>query len=208
MPRIITLSREFGSGGRELGKRLSDCLGFAYYDREILEALARQTETSQWYVETLLGRGMPAGFSMHYGQSFSAYSPVTKQTVKLLVAERKITRTLAEQGDCVIVGRGASAVLADFHPFSIFVYADLPAKLARCRARAPENEALTDREIEKRMRQVDAARASVHGMVSDLRWGDKAGYHLCVNTTGMSIKHAAPALANYAEQWLRGSAQP
>ena len=204
MPQIITVSREFGSGGRELGKRLSDLLGFAYYDREILEELARQTGTCKQYAENLLGRGMPAGFSLHFGRSFTSYSPVTQQAVKLLVAERRIIRALAEQGDCIIVGRGANAVLADFRPFSLFVYADMPAKLARCRARAPEGEHLTDRELEKRIRQVDMARAGVHGMVSGLHWGDKAGYHLCINTSGMEIKCAAPHVAAYATQWLRG----
>ena len=119
-------------------------------------------------------------------------------------AERRIIRALAEQGDCIIVGRGANAVLADFRPFSLFVYADTPAKLARCRARAPEGEHLTDRELEKRIRQVDMARAGVNGMVSGLHWGDKAGYHLCINTSGMEIKCAAPHVAAYATQWLRG----
>ena len=122
----------------------------------------------------------------------------------MLVAERRIIRALAEQGDCIIVGRGANAVLADFRPFSLFVYADMPAKLARCRARAPEGEHLTDRELEKRIRQVDMARAGVNGMVSGLHWGDKAGYHLCINTSGMEIKCAAPHVAAYATQWLRG----
>ena len=204
MPHIITVSREFGSGGRELGKRLSDLMGYAYYDREILEELARQTGTDERYAENLLGRGMPAGFSLHFGRSLASYSPVTQQAVRLLVAERRIIRALAEQGDCIIVGRGANAVLEDFHPFSLFVYADMPAKLARCRARAPEDEHLTDRELEKRIRQVDAARAGVHGMVSGLRWGDKAGYRLCVNTSGIPIKQIAPHIAAYAEQWLRG----
>ena len=54
MTKVITVSREFGSGGRELGKRLADTLGYAYYDKEILEEIAKQTQTSEWYVERML----------------------------------------------------------------------------------------------------------------------------------------------------------
>ena len=202
MPQIITVSREFGSGGRELGKRLSDLLGFAYYDREILEELARQTGTCEQYAENLLGRGMPAGFSLHFGRSFTSYSPVTQQAVKLLVAERRIIRALAEQGDCIIVGRGANAVLADFRPFSLFVYADMPAKLARCRARAPEGEHLTDRELEKKIRQIDEGRARHQRLFTDKKWGARENYHLCINTTGLEIKSIVPAVRDYALTWF------
>lgn len=204
MSNIITVSREFGSGGREVGKRLADELGYAYYDREILEEIAKETNMSEWYVENVLEKGVPRSTVLHFGRSFSYYSPVTQQAIHLLVAERNVIKVLAAKGDCVIVGRGANTVLAEEHSFNIFVYADMESKVARCRARAPQDEKLTQKELEKKIKQVDTARAKSLEMVSDFKWGDKRGYHLCVNTSGMTIKHMIPALAAYAKQWLEG----
>ena len=157
MSNIITVSREFGSGGRELGKRLADELGVAYFDKEILEAIAEQTNTSEWYAQEVLERGMLPGYTLHFGHSFSYYSPVAQQAVNLMVAERKVIKELAEKQDCVIVGRGANKILEKEEPFNIFIYADMESKMARCRERAPEDAHLTDRELTKKIRQVDAA---------------------------------------------------
>ena len=113
-----------------------------------------------------------------------------------------MVRRLAENGDCVIVGRSADAVLDDLHPFKLFVYADLPAKIARCRQRAGMGEELSDREIEKKIKQVDKARANYHSIVGNTGWGQRESYHLCVNTTGLEIKQFVPLLADYATRWF------
>lgn len=202
MSNIITVSREFGSGGRELGKRLADELGVAYFDKEILEAIAEQTNTSEWYAQEVLERGMLPGYTLHFGHSFSYYSPVAQQAVNLMVAERKVIKELAEKQDCVIVGRGANKILEKEEPFNIFIYADMESKTARCRERAPEDEHLTDRELTKKIRQVDAARAKTQEMISDFKWGDKRWYHLCVNTSGLPIPETAPLVAEYAKHWF------
>ena len=199
MSKIITISREFGSGGRELGKRLADNLGFAYYDREILEEIAKQTDTGEWYAENLLERNFSASIPLHFGSSFTAYqSPTTQQTVKLMVAEQKVLCRLADKGNCIIVGRGAAALLEPWKPFSIFVYADMESKLARCRERAPESENLSDKELMKKIRQVDAQRAKIIQWSAEVKWGERGGYRLCVNTTGLPIKTIAAAVADYA----------
>lgn len=203
MTKIITVSREFGSGGRELGKRLADALGYAYYDKEILEEIAKQTQISEWYVERMLEGVLAPHVPLHYGRSFSYYSPITHQAVKMLVEERNVIRLLAAKGNCVIVGRGASTILEERNPFNIFVYADMPSKIIRCRERAAEKENLTDRELEKKIRQVDNLRAKSLEMVSEFKWGNKEGYHLCVNTSGLSIKELTPLVAEYAKYWLR-----
>ena len=68
---VITISREFGSGGRELGKRLADLLGYMYYDKEILEIIVKQEKTSEWYAEKLLERMVVPNIPLHFGKSFS-----------------------------------------------------------------------------------------------------------------------------------------
>ena len=74
--------------------------------------------------------------------------------------------------------------------------------LRRCRERAPEDEHLTDKEMIRRIKRVDADRAKYYEMFSDTRWGAKEGYHLCVNTTGANIKALVPAIAQYARSWM------
>ena len=116
--------------------------------------------------------------------------------------QHRIIRELAEKGDCIIVGRAADAILEEHSPFNLFVYADMPSKVKRCRDRAPEGEKLTERELIRHIKKVDADRARYHEMFSDTRWGKKESYHLCVNTTGTEIKKLVPAVAEYARIWL------
>ena len=199
---IVTVSREFGSGGREVGKRLADALGYAYYDREIVAAIAAKTSLEEGYVASALDGGLFRNVPVHFGRTFSYSSAMLGSTTNLFVEQHKLLRELAEQGNCVIVGRAADAILAEHRPFNIFVYADMEAKVNRCMERAEEDEKLTQRELIRHIKKVDADRARYHELFSDTRWGAKESYHLCVNTTGKSIKSLIPAVAQYAKYWL------
>jgi len=199
---IITVSREFGSGGREVGKRLADALGYAYYDREIVSAIARKTSMDEGYVASALEGGMFRSVPVHFGRTFSYSSTLLTNTANLYVEQHKIIRELAEADNCVIVGRAADAILSEYAPFNLFVYADMPSKVRRCMERATEGEQLTERELIRRIKKVDAERAKYHEMFSDTRWGRKESYHLCVNTTGAEIKKLVPGIAQYVRAWL------
>ena len=199
---LITVSREFGSGGREIGKRLADELGFAYYDREIVTAIAQKTQLDEGYVANALEGGMFRGVPIHFGRTFSYSGPMMTNATNLFVEQHKILRELAAQGNCIIVGRAANAILEEYHPFNLFVHASMESKLKRCMERAPEGEELSEREMIRRIKRVDADRAKYYEMFSDTRWGAKEGYHLCVNTTGANIKALVPAIAQYARSWM------
>ena len=199
---IITVSREFGSGGREIGKRLADELGYAYYDREIVTAIARKTQLDEGYVANALESGMFRGVPIHFGRTFSYSAALLSNTTNLFVEQHKIIREIAAQGNCIIVGRAANAILEEYNPFNLFVYADMDAKVRRCMERAPEGEQLTEREMIRHIKKVDADRAKYYEMFSDTRWGMKEGYHLCVNTTGVNIKALVPIIAQYARGWM------
>lgn len=199
--KIITISREFGSGGRELGKRLADFLGYAYYDKEIVTAIAQQNTLNEGYVEKILDQGIYPQIPLTFGRTFS--TPSQYNTAQLLGAQEAIIKELATKGNCVIVGRGANIILEEFAPFNIFVYADMPSKLERCRERAtPEEKHMSPRDLQRKIRQVDNGRAKQQELLSSLKWGDKKGYHLCVNTSGMSIKALTPQIASFAQLWL------
>ena len=144
---------------------------------------------------------------LHFGRSFSYYSPVMQKAVSLMVAEQNVMKLLAEKGDYIMVGRGAAAILEEKNPFNIFVYADMASKTARCRERAPEQEHLSDKELEKKIRQVDSARAKGREAAHGFKWGEKEGYHLCVNTSGLCIKEITPVIAEYAGHWLEKRAR-
>lgn len=202
MNHIVTVSREFGSGGREVGKRLADALSCDYYDREIIAAIAQESNMDAGYVEHVLDNSLHYSYPLTFSHTLSVNYFLNSSAPQLLGIQNKIIRSLAEKSNCVLVGRGADAILEQYKPFRIFVYADLEAKLARCRSRAPADEHLTDRELERKIRQIDKNRADNHDLISAYRWGDRNGYDLCVNTTNVDIKDIVPVIAEYAKAYF------
>lgn len=197
---IITISREFGSGGREVGKRLADALGYAYYDREILTALAEDTHMDPDYLEQVLERG-PLGslYPVTFGRTFSCQA---NHAADLLARQTKLLRVLAAKQNCVLVGRNANVILEEYRPLRLFVYADMEAKIRRCREREINGILRSDQEYEKQIRRVDKQRAKTHALLCPYPWGDVRGYDLCMNTSGVSIKDMIPPVCAYAEKWF------
>lgn len=201
--RIITISREFGSGGRELGKRLADALGFAYYDREIVSSIAEKCNLDEGYVENVLRKGLTINVPVTFGHTFYFYSdPTSENELKVLNTQQQIIKELALRGDCVMVGRSSGIILEKYNPLRLFVYADMEWKVKRCRERASADEHLTDRELEKKIRQIDAGRARHQKLLTDRKWGDREGYDLCINTTSLEIKKISPGLKEMALCWF------
>ncbi len=200
--RIITVSREFGSGGREVGKRLAESLGVAYYDREIITAVAEKSGLAEEYIASISERGVNAYYPITFGHTFAySASPIDPQ-MEVMAEQNKILKDLAKKGDCVIVGRCADTVVREENPFNLFVYADVQSKLERCRARQAQGEALSDNELKRRMAKVDKDRARYRSLLTDTRWGDKAAYHLCVNTTGWDMRALVDSLAPMVRAWF------
>ena len=196
MNKIITIGREFGSGGRELGRRLAEVLGYAYYDQEIVTEIARRTALSEQYVREIEEHHSFFSYPIHIGRTFSAgANPILDQHKKIYMEQSQILKEAAEKSNCVIVGRCADVVLASQDTFRIFIYADLDSKLARCREKGPEHEKLTDRELRQRIAAVDKGRAKYYEFLTGRDWGNKLNFDLCVNTTKLVIKEIVPVLA-------------
>ena len=201
--RIITISREFGSGGRELGKRLADLLGYDYYDSEIISAVAENSGLNPNYVETTLDNHGWQDFPVTFGGTIHSVAYVQASRIQLLAEQKKIIEKIAALGkDCVIIGRNADEILKEYRPFNIFVCADTQAKLERCKARAKENEKLTDRELLRKMKEIDKSRARTRDFLSDSPWGHRGTYHLTVNTGGWDLKVLASAVKEFADKWF------
>ncbi len=184
MNKIITIGREFGSGGRELGRRVAENLGFAYYDREIIEEIAKRTSLSEKYIQHITEQKPIIPFPIHIGRTFWAAIPDYNQSVQQ--EQHNIIIEMASKSDCVIVGRGADYILREEKPFRLFVYSDMAAKIARCRknetADYEAGEALSDKELTKRIEQINKSRAEYYEFYTGQVWGDKSNYDLCINT--------------------------
>ncbi len=199
MSRIITISREFGSGGRELGKRLAAELGIAYYDREIVTAIAQRSELAEEYVGQILENRIMTYYPITVASSFAAMPPTdTLHYVNhgIYAAQNEIILELGQKSDCVIVGRCADYILEDFNPFDIFVYADMDSRMARCRAKGGKDADLSDKELQKKIQSIDKSRAQYYRFYTGRVWGDRYNYDLCINTSGRDIDALAKSIAH------------
>lgn len=201
--KIITISRQFSSGGRELAKRLADALGFDYYDKEIISEIAKNTSLNEAYVENSLDSYGFKAIPLHFARSFSfAFASTGKS--ELLVEEKKVICKIAEKGrDFVIVGRNADLLLKEYNPLNIFVCADYESKIKRCIDKAPENEKPSKKEIERQIKQIDKSRSSARAILSETKWGDFSNYHLVLNTSGRKIKELTPVAMRFAELFFK-----
>lgn len=200
--KIITISREFGSGGREIGKRLSDVLGFDYYDKEIITQIAQNKKMDENYIENMLENQGWRTIPLNFRTSFSGLSMQSLQ-VEMLLEQRNVIEEIAKAGkNCVIVGRSADEILEDCNPLNIFICADLESKIKRSVERAPEDENLSEKEIKRKMRQVDKDRARTRDIISGSPWGNRGTYHLTVNTSSWHIKELTNAIADFAESFF------
>lgn len=184
--KIITISREFGSGGRELGKRLAEELGIAYYDKEILTAISEKTQLAEEYVETVTNSGFHNYYPINYGLSFSNDFFYQNNNIDIIVEQNKIIKQLAIKSDCVIVGRNADIILEDYKPYNVFVYANIESCLNRCRERDKNNS--TDDQLIKNIKKINKGRKKNREIASGIPWGNKECYNLCLNTSSAKIK--------------------
>ena len=196
MNRIITIGREFGSGGREIGKRLAEELGCAYYDKEIISAIADRSQLAEDYVNQIVENQIHTYYPITVASSLSAAPEDSVYSVNqsIFAAQAEILEELAQKSDCVIVGRCADHILAEHHPFRIYVYADMAHKIARCRERG-DSEGLSDKELEKRIRSVDPARAQYYRFYTGESHDDRMTYDLGINTSTIAIPDAVAAIA-------------
>jgi len=204
--KIITVSRQFGSGGRELGKRLSDLLGWDYYDREIIQALSEEKGLDPEYVHRMLSSHGWHHYQLTYRNSFHQTLSGVRNGTELLVRQREIIREIAAAGnDCIIVGRDADIILQDYSPFRIFVCAEMDARLERCRRfemKKPAEEQLSDKEILRNIRRIDRNRRQVREVLTGRAASDGSSFDLTVNSTRWEISRLAEAVSDFAWKWF------
>lgn len=203
--RIITISRQFGSGGRELGKRLSDLLGWDYYDKEIIEQLAEENGLDAEYVRNVLNNHNWHSVPVTYRNTLVSFTLTPSSRTELLKKQREIIEQIAAVGnDCIIVGRNADIILRDYHPFRIFVCADLNSRVERCLSHETKKNGnqLSASEIRKGIKKIDRTRVHTRQLLSGTDWKDLSSFDLTVNAGGKNLKTLSSAIADYALKWF------
>lgn len=202
MNRVITIGREFGSGGRELGVRLANALDFAYYDKEIITAIVNHTDLAEGFVKEVVEGKSARYFPLNIGQSMNINVDYQIHQMQSIVkAQTETIKEMALKSNCVIVGRCADYILKDLRDegqielFRLFIYAEPESRLKRCKERAKEGENLTDKEMEKQIKRINKDRASYYEDYTLQKWGDKSNYDICLNTSFMNIEAMIPHLA-------------
>ena len=199
MRKVITICREFGSGGREVGKRVAELLQVAYYDYEIVTALAKRTELAEEYINRISEKRIEP----------VVYPPTTvgrifhtprgthplNQNMNIHLEQGKLLREFAAASDCVIVGRCANHILKYLDPLRVFIYADMETKVRRCKEYTPEDEKMSEVELISRIKEVDKSRAAYYKTITGEEWGKNLDYDIMINTTHYPIKLVAKIVA-------------
>ena len=195
MYKIITMEREFASGGNEIGRRVAKKLGIELYDRNILIEAAKRLELPAIYVEQL---EETAPGSIIFNLSKTAIGGGHKSSSNLPMAERlfleekKIIEEIVEKQDCVIVGRCASYILKDRPDcLKVFVHADKEYRLRR----AVEAEKLSKNEAEEFLRKSDKRRSGFFNAHTGWKWGDMERFDICLDSGSLGIDCCVDVLA-------------
>lgn len=191
---IITIGRTFGSGGREIGKKVAAELDIPFYDKELLEVAAKESGGA-FFPEHLSQFDEKKVSSFLYSISFNPYSgnsiPLDIMMQEVLL---KALETVARQGPCVIVGRRADKILRrEFDILSVFISASIGKRIAR----VSERDGLSEKESEKKIIKADKSRRSFYNSYGKDGWGEAANYNLCVDSGDLGIENSAAMILHY-----------
>ena len=176
--RIITISREFGSGGRFIGEEVAKKLGIAYYDKNIINEIAEKSGLSPEYIQENAELSPKKGL---FAYAFSGRD-ITGKSVEDMVyeAQRNIILELAEKEPCVIIGRNADYILKDRDDvLNVFIHGDMPEKIKRITGLYNVKE----KEAVKMMADTDKRRRTNYNFYTDQNWGKASNYTLCLNSS-------------------------
>lgn len=184
---IITISRQFGSGGREVGKRLADSLKCAYYDDELLQTIAEETGFAAEYIERN-DEAATRSYSYTFSRTFANYQQ--SPTDKIQLAQAKLIKQAAAAGDGVFIGRCSDFILRDMDPFKVFIFSsEMEARIERCYSKVPDDRKTKNvKEMKKMILAVDKERARYHEYYTGEKWDNIRKYNLCIDTSKIGIK--------------------
>ena len=176
--RIITISREFGSGGRFIGEEVAKKIGIAYYDKNIISQIAEESGLSPEYIQESAELSPKKGLFAYA----LAGRDITGRSVEDMVheAQRKVILDLADKEPCVIIGRNADYILKDRDDvLNVFIHGDMPEKTQRI----SQLYRVTEQEAINMMADTDKRRMTNYNFYTDQKWGKASNYTLCLNSS-------------------------
>ncbi|MGI5985974.1 MAG: cytidylate kinase-like family protein [Clostridiales bacterium] len=195
--KVITISREFGSGGRTIARMVAERLGYAFYDKALVERIAKESGYSEDFIER---RGEDAtstsSFLFNLARSGSGgYEGVSGISDKLYVIQHNLIKRLPEEGPCVIVGRCSDYILKDFEDsLHVFIYADTQFKADRIVRLYGEREDLP----EKRLEEKDKKRKVYYKNYTGRVWGMSTNYDISLNSGKIGVENCADIIVDLA----------
>lgn len=193
---IITIGRQVGSGGRLVGKILAQRFGLAFYDREILQRAAKESGIKDEFFEqsdernSLFGRFASFFMSDHI---LPAENCLSSQSLFKFQSDT-LRRAAAEGNGAVFVGRCSDYVLRDFdNRTDVFITADIDSRIRR----AANYFNVSEEEAARKIKDMEKARADFYNFYTEKTWGAAASYHLCVDSTDISLEQVADIIESY-----------
>ena len=184
--RIITISREFGSGGRFIGEEVAKKLGIAYYDKNIINEIAEKSGLSPEYIQENAELSPKKGL---FAYAFAGRD-VTGKSVEDLVyeAQRQVILELADKEPCVIIGRNADYILKDRDDvLNVFIHGDQTEKTQRIR----QIYHVSEKDAAKMMADTDKRRMANYNFYTNQKWGKASNYTLCLNSSQLGYDRCA-----------------
>ena len=186
---IITIGREYGSGGRQIGQEVAKYFGIKCYDKELLQVAAKESgHHDEKPTNSFLYSLVMDTYSFGYSSSGFSDMPMNH---KIFLAQFDAIKKLAGEGPCVMVGRCADYALADWNDcFSIFVHADLDWRINRIASKHGK----TPKEAKDMITKTDKSRASYYNYYTNKKWGAARSYNLCIDSSKLGIDYAIEAI--------------
>ena len=197
--KVITISRQFGSGGRTIGKEAAERLGIPYYDKELVDRVAKESGFSHEFIEEI-GEyaSVTSSFLFNIAVSSRPMGIVDSMSIsdKLYVCQTNVIRDLADKGPCVIVGRCADFILKDRPDcLHIFIHSDMQHRAERIVRLYGQ----TKQTPEKRLTDNDSKRKVYYKHYTNRTWGDAQNYHLCLNSGLIGVEKCVDIICDIAE---------
>lgn len=195
--KIITISREFGSGGKYIGILVAKKLGIPFYDKDIIEKIAEESGCVDEFIKRV-SEYAPS-------KSIFAYSFIGRGASgesiedKIFAIQQKVIKELAEKGPCVIVGRSADYILRDMDTLNVFIYADQAQKVKRTMS----FKGVTKKEAEKLIKETDKRRSINYKYYTGQNWGERQNYTVMLNSTLLGVEKTADIIAEIYKQEIQ-----
>lgn len=218
MGHVVTIGRQFGSGGHEVGRRLAMRLGIPFYDKELITLTAENSRFAESYLAkmdeqkpSLLNMGSAglvpsAGIAMSREVVMNQFYNLSPND-QVFFEKSRIIQALAKKGSCVIVGRCADYVLRDYDTVNFFIQANLEDRVSR--KLALEEHVEHDRaSMEKLIKSTDKNRSKYYEYYTHKKWGNASNYDLCVNTSSVGVDGAVEVLLKFIEEFKKKTIMP